>query len=456
MSLNENPIPHDLTDAAQAADAKQEESSLVHTAPAGISAEADRVPGEVPDSPTLRVVQSFLDRHGLEILFDGSLRRGGGLTMASSRDELDEWLATRRFDATQLLDRILLQAQVEGTKLRLNDVKLALRTLTHEAAEARRAYIVKKLLGKALTESDRAEADVQWERLVSNVFETPAPLGRAILEHFIWQVQRKLTDQPVEHHLMPIVFSPVQGSGKTTFVKRFLAPLEELVPRSVLLSDLADKRSGEIFRYPALLVDDMEQIDRRLVPVLKNLLTSEGMSRRLLRTSLSVAVQQRATLIGTANEEIGELVADDTGHRRFATLRFRNGQIDKGGDPLVWETITATDMLLLWRSVDPFAPSPLMPNLAALFALQEADRPVDEVALWLAELDLDSAGVLMISTPKGVRAAQLHKLFQKQTDSQLWLTRFGRAMKQHAADPQLPFGPRIETGAGIVYPRKPA
>jgi hypothetical protein len=244
----------------------------------------------------------------------------------------------------------------------------------------------------------------------------------------------------------------VQGSGKTTFVRRFLEPLEEMASRPVLLADLADARSSDIFRYPVVLVDDMEQINPRHVPVLKSLLTSDGVRRRRLGTSLSIDVAQRATFIGTSNEEIGDLIVDETGHRRFASLRFRNGQAAKGGDAEVWSVVRDTDMGLLWHSVDPFGPSPLEAHLPALFAMQDSDTPADEVALWLADLDLTSSAIKMISTAKGVKAASLYKLFQTQTGSRLSLTRFGKAMLRHARDSKLPFEARVTTAAGIVYP----
>src|SRR5690349_21738563 len=59
-----------------------------------------------------------------------------------------------------------------------------------------------------------------------------------------------------------------------------------------VLSDFADKRSGDIYRFPVLFIDDMEKIDPRLVPVLKSLVTSERFRRRRLGSSVSTTIPQ--------------------------------------------------------------------------------------------------------------------------------------------------------------------
>ena len=150
--------------------------------------------------------------------------------------------------------------------------------------------------------------------------------------------------------------------------------LQELAVGPALLSDFADKRIGDIYRFPALFIDDMQRIDPRLVPVLKSLVTSEGIRRRRLGTSLSSTIPQLTTLIGTANLGIDELVADETGHRRFATLTFRNGEIANGGTPGVWEAVDRTDYGLLWRSVDAFGPCPIEDCLGDLYRRQAAGQ----------------------------------------------------------------------------------
>lgn len=401
------------------------------------------------------VVREFLTRMEVVILFDGTAQVGKGPRMAEGPAGIDAWLAaTPEVGPDWIVDEVMLEVRRDGLKLAQADVERALRKIVREDQKARRNVVVGPLLKAVLGSADRARAESEWTRLVAGAFEGDTALCVAVLQHLIWQVKRKLLGHPVRHHLMPIVSSPLQGTGKTTFVLKFLGPLKELAAGPALLSDFADRRSGDIYRYPVVFVDDVERIDARLVPSLKQLATGDGFHRRKLHTSMSVKLRQLATLIGTANEGIDKLIADETGHRRFVALRFKNGAVATGGDPAVWDAVGRADYELLWRSVYGFGPSPIEPHLAALAAAQAAARPRDPLTAWLHDLDVTSEAVLRITKRNGVPAKRLWELFCEQTDTDMTLARFGTEMKHLAADPKVPFGPKIEVEAGTLYPLK--
>jgi hypothetical protein len=137
-----------------------------------------------------------------------------------------------------------------------------------------------------------------------------------------------------------------------------------------------------------LFIDNLEKIHPRSVPVLKSLVTSDGLRRHRLGTSLSTTIRQLATRIGTANLESDELVPDETGHRRFAMLTFRNGAVATGGDLRVWKAVDGADDDLLWRSVDAFGPCPIKPYLEDLLKLQAGSRRRSDLHAWLIDLDI--------------------------------------------------------------------
>jgi Virulence-associated protein E len=250
---------------------------------------------------------------------------------------------------------------------------------------------------------------------------------------------------------MPVILSVIQGIGKTKFVLRFLAPIQELATPPALLSDFIDKRSGDLYSYPVVFVDDLEKIERKDIPTLNAIVTSERNARRILGTSRLGHRQQLATLIGTANREIAELIEDETGNRRFVTMRLRNGEVKKGGDPAVWNVIDTTDYNLLWRSVDPFDSDPTDPFLEQLFALQESTRKLSELEAWLLDLDLTSEAVKAITTPKGVKAGELYRLFNEQAVEPMTLSAFGNAMRSYFGKPKMPFKNRTKETAGMLY-----
>jgi hypothetical protein len=160
-----------------------------------------------------------------------------------------------------------------------------------------------------------------------------------------------------------------------------------------------------------------------------------------------------ATLLGTSNNDISELVNDNTGHRRFAMLPFRNGAVAKGGDPTVWKIVGSIDYVLLWRSVNVFEPSPIKPYVNELLRHQEVHRP-DVLKSWLVGLDFESEDVRRIQTRDGARAQALHELFCVQTGRAITMTQFGIEMRRHVSDPAVPFGPKIRTMNGVHYPLK--
>jgi curved DNA-binding protein CbpA len=407
---------------------------------------------EDPFDP-VRIVRDFLEKHDIEILFDGSMRGRSSFGMAMSPADIEAALAREDPDPVWLVDEILLDLHSQRIGIPKGDVERALRHVMREDQRQRRNKIVRPLFA-ALSPDERSRADAEWDRLVRHVFMDDPLLAAAVLQHFIWQVKQKLLGRPVLDHLMPVVFSPEQGSGKTTFVLRFLSPLKELAAGPVLLSDFIDKRSGDIYRFLALFIDDVERIDPRLVPVLKSLVTSEGIRRRRLGTSMSTTIRQLTTLIGTANVAIDELVPDETGHRRFAMLTFRNGAVATGGDPLVWETVDAVDYDLLWWSVDAFGPSPIRPYLADLRRLQAESRRRSDLHVWLANLDVRCEAILKITAKGGAKAKALWELFRMENGSTMSLTRFGLEMDHLVADPNVPFESKVRTMHGTFYPLK--
>lgn len=424
-----------------------------NTASEGTEAGAVGPLPEAPRSDPVELVRAFLDERDIEVLFDGSYRVRSAPRMALTADQIDAYLRVEPIDLLKIIDDLLLETKAAGIMLSKSDAERALRKVTREAQGGRRFTVSKALLAPPPTD-ERARAQLQWTRLAEVAFDTDPALTIAVLQHFVWQVKCKLRNLPIKHHLMPVVLSPVQGSGKTTFVRHFLSPLQELATGPALLSDFADRRSSDIYRFPAVFIDDMEAISPNLVPILKSLMTSEGMSRRKLGTSLSVAIPQKTTLIGTANSGIERLVTDDTGHRRFVVLAFHNGEVATGGDSRVWDLVREIDYMLLWRSVDVEAPTPLIPHLASLYSHQASSRPADMLRAWLIHLDFDREAVGQLRRRSGVKAKELYDLFVQDTESDVTMTSFGKRMGELAADPAVPFGSRIRDKDGIIYTLK--
>lgn len=402
------------------------------------------------------VVRMVMVRNDLFVLSDGSFRVGLEPHRAYGPSDEKAWLA-RPTDWTvqRLLDAVMDEVRGEGLGIPATVVSRTIRRVIRQDRRLRENFVLRPLLYDHLDASEQARAAAMWARLVSTTLDLDAAFGVAVLQHFIWQVKRKQLGRSVCHHLMLVIVSPVQGSGKTTFVVRLLGPLEELASAPVLLSDLADPRSGEILSFPVVFVDDVERLDPRQNAALKSLVTAPAVSRRQLGTSKANKLTQRATLIGTANEPVGVLISDPTGHRRFVELPFKNGAVAKGGNPNVWRVVDEADYGLLWRSVDAFDSSPILPHLTALAAAQAASAPVDRLRECLVGLDLRSEAIQNISVRGGVGAKDLRLLVCGLLGEEINDSAFSARMTVLVQDPAVPFRPKVRTAKGNIYPFKP-
>lgn len=169
-------------------------------------------------------------------------------------------------------------------------------------------------------------------------------LHKAILEHFIWQVKRKMHGLPVSYHLMP-VFVGRTGSGKSQALDKFLAPLGPLVETGVDFSIFADERNWHLFgeKY-VFLFDEMSKARKADVESLKNTITAKEKSYRKLHTNLTITVQQKSTFVGASNDPVSSQINDPTSARRFYEIRTL--------DKCDWDTINKINMKSIWQSVD--------------------------------------------------------------------------------------------------------
>jgi hypothetical protein len=406
-----------------------------------------------PNNEIILIVRQYMEDHGLEVRFDGDFAQRDALQMAHSAADIDRILLQQEKDESALIDDVVMHARSQGNKVAVGMVQRAVRMIRREDQQKRLATIMGPLF-VPLSPEEQVQAKEQWKRFVRTVFEMDTDLGVAILKKFVHSVKSKLTKQPVKRHLMPIFQSMIQGSGKTTAAMKFLVPLKELRTEPALLSDFVDKRSGDVFRYPVVFVDDMDGISPAHIPSLNSLVTGEGLLRRRMGGSGSRKIKQCSTLIGTCNKPISDLIPDETGNRRFANMPFRNGEPLKGGDPMVWEVVNETDFSLLWRSVNVRDNDPIEPYLLQLFEWQKTYRRVDLFEDWLENLDLNSDEVRAISDRNGTRARKLYELFRIQTQSAMSETKFGNEMRRMADLSRGPFGPKNRDEQGLVYPHR--
>lgn len=235
------------------------------------------------------------------------------------------------------LNALHLDAADESIKLQLADAALGmwLDTQREQVREQLRMQ-----MGYAPDETG------QLRKYVQAVTGGEDEVVMAVVEHFMWQVKRKLHGLPVTRHLMPILVGK-QNGGKSTAVTKLIEPIAAagLVEYCRDLKLIEDDR--HIARYATKLVvlcDEMAHATRTDVASLKNFITGDVASWRIMKTTISERTSTMSTFIGTSNPDVVDILRDDTGMRRFFEVRAL--------DVLDWAVIDAIDYVKVWQAVD--------------------------------------------------------------------------------------------------------
>lgn len=223
-------------------------------------------------------------------------------------------------------------------------------------------------------------ASFDWKALVTaafNVMDTSAALTEATLKKFVYDVKRKLAGLVVTNHLMPVLVG-AQGGGKSTLIHALTAPVVEL-SREANFQRLTDLREIDLWKSYVLFIDEMGFATKADIDVVKNVITAPRLDRRPLHTNRSVAVRNCATLIGASNKQLGQLIRDETGNRRFVELQF-SPDPDRAA-------LNAMDFGAAWRSIDETGVDPIVAHLDELKKVQESYRQRSTVEEWLDSID---------------------------------------------------------------------
>lgn len=188
-----------------------------------------------------------------------------------------------------------------------------------------------------------AESFSQLEKLVVATCGETNPTVVGVLAHFLWGIKRRLMGQDVLFNIMPILLGK-QGAGKSVFVENLLRPIQNLT-LEINLSDVVDPRYHLSFsKNFAIIINEMAGANKTDVEKLKNLITAKNNDVRKLHTNTVTKVKQNASLIGTTNKPVAEIIYDPSGARRFYEIKTL--------DLMDWKTINEVDYVQLWQGIN--------------------------------------------------------------------------------------------------------
>ncbi|MES2614762.1 MAG: VapE domain-containing protein [Bdellovibrionota bacterium] len=202
-----------------------------------------------------------------------------------------------------------------------------------------------------------------------------------VLQHFIWQVKRKMFGLKVTDHLMPILYGSTQRQGKSEAVKKLLSPIDGLWINGKF-ADLADERHAKFFEQNfVMLFDEMRGAKKADVEATKERITAEYISFRVLFTHHFSMILNNCTLIGTSNSPLTLLIRDISGMRRFYEIEVKQ-RCD-------WNALNSIDYKAIWNGVDEQQNTPYIESCRdKLEQQQENNRDQCSVEQWISEHEL--------------------------------------------------------------------
>ncbi len=296
-----------------------------------------------------------------------------------------EQLAVKAADPKRLtLDQVfkkLYQASVLlKNRYSERDIELGLELWSEQA---KRNIIANAIYDITQQSSNAQDAEAEWAKFIDATTLENTQETKTVLQHFIWQVKRKMIDAPefpVADHIMPVLYGE-QGIGKSTWMQLFTQPIAEF-RASTDFKALGDERNHELWSKYVLIFDEMAESARASIEDIKRKITESSFCGRKMKTNNTTLIINKSTLLGASNKDISRLIVDDTGMRRFFQIYYKKPTQDE------WEILNAIDYRLLWNSVDYKQSSPLRANpeiFESIAAIQASKRHIGCVELFLMD-----------------------------------------------------------------------
>ncbi|KQO06919.1 VapE domain-containing protein [Sphingomonas sp. Leaf242] len=423
--------------------------------------------GIAPANAT-ELVEAFASTHSVKAKLNGMLTREvkatyvdsmTGKTLPITRADREaaadvDLMAAFHFDARSRMNRLDFERELRilSTNLRIGIAPADITDAVDEWFRKAHRERLHEIFVDVEAREPSYDAPAMWLKLAEDVFdcsETSPAFVAAVLRKFVWQVKRKIRGMEVFDHLMPVILGP-QGIGKSTLVNRLLGPVSEL-KLNVDFQMITDDRNVEIWQSYVMFLDEMGYASKADIDTVKNIITASTLTRRPMRTNSMVTIDQKATLIGCSNRELGQLVRDPTGIRRFVGIRMRS-DADRA-------LINSLDWSLMWGDVRVTDADPLAAHRTVLADQQEDSRELGRVEKWMAEFTgANNAYQAGINKAGNIPAADLYRAYREFEDENFpgvfktsktdWDYEMARLRKN---SPTAVIFDKKRGGAGIMY-----
>jgi hypothetical protein len=339
--------------------------------PLEIPAAFRKLPGSKPGKesnelvPLPEWVEQYAELNAIDVLASGDVRIGNGLTDLAVL-ALQMGSDAQRIHAPYAHDKIARELEL-WLKRR--------RQLLVDEKKADVAFVAKN-----------AATEQYCELLLGSRDYPNFDLYVAGIKHFVWQVKRKLFGNNITDPLMPILYGK-QGMCKSVFTEHLSSPLKDL-SIAFRLDELTDGRGFTVVQENYVIVlDELEKAQKADIESLKSLISGSQSSGRMMRSNSVVKVRNNATLIGTTNKPVSEMIRDSSGMRRF--MQIDVPEIAKQAAADNAKRLLDFDVVQIWQGINENDDSaPIAPFRQVLDEHQKTITASDIMGDWLEDLKL--------------------------------------------------------------------
>lgn len=260
----------------------------------------------------------------------------------------------------------ILEETVLLSELRLGLYKYGLTHLKTYLPDAIR-MIKREEYKKSL---DRLKFDLTYKKYSSvNISQNLKSIGELneldciVFHHWLWLVKRKIFGLQTEHELMLVLYGR-SGAGKSYFLRKLLEPLNMVTIYTDMRVFNDQFGLRQFTRNRVMVFDELDMVSEVSVEKLKNVITAQEITWRVVRSEAVMSGRQNCTFVATTNLPVRDQIKDSTSARRY-------WQIDTHSN-LNWEFINSFDFTDLWKSVDENGSSPLLPCLEEVRDVQNS------------------------------------------------------------------------------------
>ncbi len=231
------------------------------------------------------------------------------------------------------------------SKLEVKNIADSLSVIIDQLAFEKKEQIRNKIAFDPST-PDRFDDLMDAMRITEN-----REIQKNAIKHYLWQIKRKLWGHEPAYHFMLILFTNRQAFGKSWFLRQFHTPISE-VYANITGDRIRDQFGADLFEsYFVACFDELAQLGKTDINLLKEFVTRKNSVQRIMYSQVTKVNNQNATLCGTTNRPINQIIYDPSGMRRWWQIDLNS----KDHDTMDFEKMNhwaSQEFLDFWKAID--------------------------------------------------------------------------------------------------------